>query len=64
LTSDTPRQNSEKLAVGELGNMCLKERSKSLFSRPSALRACRGFKGMLGCFSLLIVLCTFNVKIF
>jgi hypothetical protein len=32
------------MVVGELGKVCRKEHSKSLFCRPSSLLACRGLK--------------------
>jgi hypothetical protein len=38
-SSNTPRQRSEKLLVGELGKVYRKEHSKSLHYRPSSLRA-------------------------
>jgi hypothetical protein len=45
-SSNTPRQSIEKLVVGERGEVCLKEHSKSLLCNPSSLLACRGFKAV------------------
>jgi hypothetical protein len=43
LRSYTPRQSGEKLVVGELGKVCLKERGSSLLCR-SSVRTCPGFE--------------------